>query len=99
MDKMIIEKINELEYEKQELNEMVKTYERDKIDIQLYKIELKYSPEYNKYKTVKEKEERATLEVGEAMLELQLDKLKIDDKRARVEAIKYELDFLLKTVN
>ena len=99
MDKIIMEKINDLEYEKQELNELVKTYERDKIDIQLYKIELKYSPEFNKYKTVKEKEERAILEVGEAMLELQLDKQKIDDKRARVEAIKYELDFLLKTVN
>lgn len=52
-----------------------------KLTLKVKKLELKYSDEYSKFKTIKEKEERAELETS-------MNKLKIEELTSQVEYIK-----------
>ena len=53
------------------INRMTHDYEMLKHTFKIKKIDLKYSDEYKKYKTIKEKEERAELETANAKLQVQ----------------------------
>ena len=85
--KMDIETLRTL---KMKLDEAKYLYDTRKLDLEITKLTLKYSPEYEKYKTIKEKEERAKLETRELA-----ENLLIEEKIVRDCATEYEIANLI----
>lgn len=96
MNKQEIEKlINKYETAKKQLNDLIQVQEAYKLDLNLQKIELKYSAQYDKIKTIKEKEEKATLDTQETHINLINTNRQVNDKKLEVEILKLKIDLLL----
>lgn len=79
--------------EKQLLNTLKHEYDLLKLGIDQNKLVLKYSPEYASIKTIKEKEERASMAVNADLKKLLELKNQIRDKELTVEILKLQIDF------
>ena len=81
--------IKKYQEETQKLDELKYDYDMLKFEMKLKQLSLKYSDEYTKYKTIKEKEERAIIETQD--LERQLLQLK---NKLRIQRLKSEISRL-----
>ena len=96
MNKQEIEKlITEYETAKKQLNDLIQVQEAYKLDLNLQKIELKYSAQYDKIKTIKKKEEKATLETQDTHINLINTNRQVNDKKLEVEILKMKIDLLM----
>ena len=96
MNKQEIEKlINKYETAKKQLNDLIQVQEAYKLDLNLQKIELKYSAQYDQIKTIKEKEEKATLDTQETHINLINTNRQVNDKKLECEILKLKIDLLM----
>lgn len=95
MKKEIETLINKYETSKKELNDLVQMQEALKLDLNLQKLEKKYSAQYDQIKTIKEKEERAVLETQDTHIKLINTNRQVNDKKLEVEILKLKIDLLM----
>ena len=83
--------------ETEKLNDLKHEYDLTKLGLEQNKLVLKYSPEFESYKTIKEKEERATLITAEQQKLLIDLKDKVRQQKLIVETLKLQIEYELKS--
>lgn len=76
------------------LTEAKNNYYKKKKALEIQRLTLKYSPEFQIYKTIKEKEERARLATQDDEYILELAKVILREAELRVEIDKVNMDFM-----
>ena len=84
------------EKESRKLNELKHEYEQAKLDLSTRKIDLKYT-KFADIKTIKEREERATLEVKDDADALLLLKKDVSDQQLVVDVVRLEVEMYTHT--
>lgn len=92
---MILEKINEIEHELSNYYEAKNQYDLAKLKYEEKLLTLKYSQEYQIYKTIKEKEERAKMETTDLQYLLLDCKAHVRSCELAVKCLKLELQYFV----